>query len=196
MVSVAWVMGFLNSLGNNLFIHKLHFCESTIISHFCCELPWLFPLSCPSVPLPKNSFSQGPVLFCGCWHFPWSSSPTPESWLPCWASAPRRARTKLFPTPLWCACSLGCLCWGTSVPPQSQCWSEWPALSSVWSCPCWALSSTTSRAGRWSCFAEGAEATECARGSENAVHTLIGKQKLSLEEKDYYSHRALGKITF
>ncbi|XP_064347357.1 LOW QUALITY PROTEIN: olfactory receptor 8S1-like [Camelus dromedarius] len=46
MVSVAWVIGFLNSLVNNLFIHKLYFCGSNIISHFCCELPSLFPLSC------------------------------------------------------------------------------------------------------------------------------------------------------
>lgn len=46
MVSAAWVMGFLNSLVNNIFIHKLHFCGSNIISHFCCELPSLFPLSC------------------------------------------------------------------------------------------------------------------------------------------------------
>lgn len=196
MVSVAGVMGFLNSLGNNLFIHKLYFCESIIISHFCDELPWLFPLSCPSVPLPKNSFSQGPVLFWGCWHFPWSSSPTPESCLPCWASTPLRARTKLFPTSLWCACSMGWLCSGTSALTQAQCWSEWSALSSVWSYPCWALSSTASRAGRWSCSAEGAEAPECARGSENAVYILLRKQKLSLEKKDYYRPRALGEITF
>lgn len=46
MVRVAWVIGFLNSLVNNLFIHKLYFCGSNIISHFCCELPSLFPLSC------------------------------------------------------------------------------------------------------------------------------------------------------
>ncbi|KAM6216320.1 olfactory receptor 5BS1-like [Rhynchocyon petersi] len=46
MVSAAWLVGFLNSLVNNLYIHKLQFCGSNIISHFSCELPSLFPLSC------------------------------------------------------------------------------------------------------------------------------------------------------
>ncbi|XP_075409425.1 olfactory receptor 5BS1-like [Tenrec ecaudatus] len=46
MVSAAWVLGGLNSLVNHLFIQKLHFCGSNIISHFSCELPSLFPLSC------------------------------------------------------------------------------------------------------------------------------------------------------
>ncbi|XP_008702946.2 olfactory receptor 8S1-like [Ursus maritimus] len=46
IVSIAWTMGFLISLMNSLFIHKLHFCEYNIIPHFSCELPPLFPLSC------------------------------------------------------------------------------------------------------------------------------------------------------
>ena len=46
MVSAAWVMGFLNSLVNNLCIQNLQFCGPNIISHFSCELPSLFPLSC------------------------------------------------------------------------------------------------------------------------------------------------------
>ncbi|XP_046507976.1 olfactory receptor 8S1-like [Equus quagga] len=46
IVSIAWAVGFLISLMNNLFIHKLHFCGSNIIPHFICELPTLFPLSC------------------------------------------------------------------------------------------------------------------------------------------------------
>ncbi|XP_004711564.1 olfactory receptor 8S1-like [Echinops telfairi] len=46
IVSIAWVVGFLVSLINSLFIQNLHFCGSNIISHFSCELPPLFPLSC------------------------------------------------------------------------------------------------------------------------------------------------------
>ncbi|XP_047641656.1 olfactory receptor 8S1-like [Phacochoerus africanus] len=46
MVSAAWVMGLLNSLVNNLCIQNLQFCGPNIISHFSCELPSLFPLSC------------------------------------------------------------------------------------------------------------------------------------------------------
>ena len=46
MVCVAWLVGLLNSLVNHLFIHKLRFWGSNTISHFFCELPSLFPLSC------------------------------------------------------------------------------------------------------------------------------------------------------
>ncbi|XP_057560161.1 olfactory receptor 8S1-like [Hippopotamus amphibius kiboko] len=46
IVSTAWAVGFLLSLMNSLFIHKLHFCGSNIIPHFSCELPPLFTLSC------------------------------------------------------------------------------------------------------------------------------------------------------
>ncbi|XP_012371768.1 olfactory receptor 8S1-like [Octodon degus] len=45
-VSTAWAVGFLLSLVNCLFIHKLYFCSSNVIPHFSCELPPLFPLSC------------------------------------------------------------------------------------------------------------------------------------------------------
>ncbi|XP_044917621.1 olfactory receptor 8S1-like [Felis catus] len=46
IVSISWAVGFLISLLNSLFIHKLYFCGSNIILHFSCELPPLFPLSC------------------------------------------------------------------------------------------------------------------------------------------------------
>ncbi|XP_037703392.1 olfactory receptor 8S1-like [Choloepus didactylus] len=46
LVSAAWVMGFLNSLVNNLCIQNLEFCGPNVIPHFSCELPSLFPLSC------------------------------------------------------------------------------------------------------------------------------------------------------
>ena len=64
MVSAAWVMGFLNSLVNNIFIHKLHFCGSNIISHFCCELPSLFPLSCTD-PAANEFLLSGTSAFLG-----------------------------------------------------------------------------------------------------------------------------------
>ena len=46
MVCAAWLLGLLNSLVNHLFIHRLRFWGSNTISHFFCELPSLFPLSC------------------------------------------------------------------------------------------------------------------------------------------------------
>ncbi|XP_057559854.1 olfactory receptor 8S1-like [Hippopotamus amphibius kiboko] len=46
MVIAAWGVGFVNSLTNNLFTYNLHFCGPSVILHFCCELPSLFPLSC------------------------------------------------------------------------------------------------------------------------------------------------------
>ncbi|KAM9673868.1 olfactory receptor 5BS1-like [Trichechus inunguis] len=64
MVSTAWAMGFLNSLVNNLFIHKLHFCGSNIISHFSCELPSLFPLSCTD-PTANKLLLSGSSAFLG-----------------------------------------------------------------------------------------------------------------------------------
>ncbi|XP_014705605.3 olfactory receptor 8S1-like [Equus asinus] len=64
MVGAAWMMGFLNSLVNNLFIHKLHFCGSKIISHFCCELPSLFPLSCTE-PTLNEFLLSGSSAFLG-----------------------------------------------------------------------------------------------------------------------------------
>ncbi|XP_004384650.1 olfactory receptor 8S1-like [Trichechus manatus latirostris] len=64
MVSAAWVMGFLSSLVNNVFIHKLHFCGSNIISHFSCELPSLFPLSCTD-PTANKLLLSGSSAFLG-----------------------------------------------------------------------------------------------------------------------------------
>lgn len=64
LVGAAWVMGFLNSLVNNLFIHKLHFCGSNIIAHFCCELPSLFPLSCTD-PTANEFLLSGSSAFLG-----------------------------------------------------------------------------------------------------------------------------------
>ncbi|XP_007936168.1 olfactory receptor 8S1-like [Orycteropus afer afer] len=64
MVSTAWVIGFLNSLVNNLFIHKLHFCGSNIISHFSCELPSLLPLSCTD-PTANELLLSGSGVFMG-----------------------------------------------------------------------------------------------------------------------------------
>lgn len=190
MVSVAWVMGFLNSLGNNLFIHKLYFWESIIISHFCGELPWLFPLSCPSVPLPKNSLSQGPVLFWGCWHFPWSSSPTPESCLPCWASTPLRARAKLFPTSLWCARSMGWLCSGDSgsVLEWVVC-TQFSVIISLLSPLIYSLQSWEVELlcrGSWG-------HRVCQRLRKCCVYS---SQKTKIISRDYYRPRALGEITF
>ncbi|XP_007936169.1 olfactory receptor 8S1-like [Orycteropus afer afer] len=64
MVSAAWVMGFLNTLVNNVFIHKLQFCESNIISHFSCELPSLLPLSCTD-PTTNELLLSGSSVFMG-----------------------------------------------------------------------------------------------------------------------------------
>ncbi|XP_048372593.1 olfactory receptor 5V1-like [Sphaerodactylus townsendi] len=48
MVVGAWVSGFLDSLVNTLFLIGLHFCGSSSINHFSCELPLLLQLSCTS----------------------------------------------------------------------------------------------------------------------------------------------------
>ncbi|XP_049740817.1 olfactory receptor 8S1-like [Elephas maximus indicus] len=64
MVSAAWGMGFLNSLINNLFSRKLHFCGSNIISHFSCELPSLFLLSCTD-PTANKLLLSGSTTFLG-----------------------------------------------------------------------------------------------------------------------------------
>ncbi|XP_006888282.1 PREDICTED: olfactory receptor 8S1-like [Elephantulus edwardii] len=64
MVSTSWLVGFLNSLVNNLFICKLHFCGSNIISHFSCELPSLFPLSCTD-PIANKLLLSGSSAFLG-----------------------------------------------------------------------------------------------------------------------------------
>ncbi|XP_042636478.1 olfactory receptor 8S1-like [Orycteropus afer afer] len=64
MVSAAWAMGFLNSLVNNLFIYKLHFCGSNTIPHFSCELPSLLLLSCTD-PTANELLLSGSTAFLG-----------------------------------------------------------------------------------------------------------------------------------
>jgi olfactory receptor len=64
MVSAAWVMGFLNSLVNNLCTQNLQFCGPNIISHFSCELPSLFPLSCSDT-MPNTILLAGSTAFLG-----------------------------------------------------------------------------------------------------------------------------------
>ncbi|XP_008592465.1 PREDICTED: olfactory receptor 8S1-like [Galeopterus variegatus] len=63
MVGAAWMLGFLNSLVNSLVILKLHFCGS-IIPHFSCELPSLFPLSCTD-PTANMLLLSGSSAFLG-----------------------------------------------------------------------------------------------------------------------------------
>lgn len=53
-----------NSLLTNVFIHKLHFCGSNIISHFCFELPSLFPLFCID-PTANEFLMSGSSAFLG-----------------------------------------------------------------------------------------------------------------------------------
>ncbi|KAM6216324.1 olfactory receptor 8S1-like [Rhynchocyon petersi] len=45
----SWGLGFLNALINALLAVKLDFCENDTISHYSCELPSLFPLSCSNI---------------------------------------------------------------------------------------------------------------------------------------------------
>uniref|UniRef100_A0A673TLC1 Olfactory receptor n=1 Tax=Suricata suricatta TaxID=37032 RepID=A0A673TLC1_SURSU len=49
LVSGSWGLGFLNALINILLAANLDFCESHTISHYSCEVPSLFPLSCSDV---------------------------------------------------------------------------------------------------------------------------------------------------
>ncbi|XP_037703390.1 olfactory receptor 8S1-like [Choloepus didactylus] len=64
LVSAAWVMGFLNSLVNNLCIQKLQFCGHNVIPHFSCELPSLFPLSCTD-PTANTILLEASTAFLG-----------------------------------------------------------------------------------------------------------------------------------
>ena len=64
MVCAAWLVGLLNSLVNHLFIHKLHFCGPNTVSHFFCELPSLFPLSCAD-PTANEFLLSGSSAFLG-----------------------------------------------------------------------------------------------------------------------------------
>ncbi|XP_058413376.1 LOW QUALITY PROTEIN: olfactory receptor 8S1-like [Diceros bicornis minor] len=45
----SWGLGFLNAFINILLAANLSFCENHIISHYSCEVPSLFPLSCSDV---------------------------------------------------------------------------------------------------------------------------------------------------
>ncbi|XP_006888278.1 PREDICTED: olfactory receptor 8S1-like [Elephantulus edwardii] len=45
----SWGLGFLNALINALLAVKLDFCDNHTISHYSCELPSLFPLSCSNI---------------------------------------------------------------------------------------------------------------------------------------------------
>ncbi|XP_007936157.1 olfactory receptor 8S1-like [Orycteropus afer afer] len=45
----SWGLGFLNALINILLAVNLDFCENHTISHYSCELPSLFPLSCSNI---------------------------------------------------------------------------------------------------------------------------------------------------
>lgn len=62
MIIVAWAVGFLNSLPNTLLTYSLHFCGPSVIPHFCCDLPSLFPLSC-SDPTANEALAGSCALF-------------------------------------------------------------------------------------------------------------------------------------
>ena len=64
MVCAAGLVGLLNSLVNHLFIHRLHFCGPNTVSHFFCELPSLFPLSCAD-PTANEFLLSGSSAFLG-----------------------------------------------------------------------------------------------------------------------------------
>ncbi|XP_039077021.1 olfactory receptor 8S1-like [Hyaena hyaena] len=49
LVMGSWGLGFLNALINILLAANLDFCENYTISHYSCEVPSLFPLSCSDV---------------------------------------------------------------------------------------------------------------------------------------------------
>nr|XP_001491012.2 olfactory receptor 8S1-like [Equus caballus] len=54
----SWGLGFLNAFINILLAANLDFCENHTISHYSCEVPSLFPLSCSDV---SNNLT---VLLC------------------------------------------------------------------------------------------------------------------------------------
>ncbi|XP_077024353.1 olfactory receptor 8S1-like [Tamandua tetradactyla] len=58
LVWASWGLAFLDALINTLLAWNLGFCEVHIMSHFSCELPSLFPLSCSDV---STNFA---VLIC------------------------------------------------------------------------------------------------------------------------------------
>ncbi|EFB25951.1 hypothetical protein PANDA_021516, partial [Ailuropoda melanoleuca] len=58
LVLGSWGLGFLNALINIILATNLDFCESHIISHYSCEVPSLFPLSCSDI------YTNLIALFC------------------------------------------------------------------------------------------------------------------------------------
>lgn len=69
VVSVAWVMGFLNALVNSLCTQNLQLWGPNIISPFSCELLSLFPLSCSDT-MPNTILLAGSAAFLGLDTFP------------------------------------------------------------------------------------------------------------------------------
>ena len=51
LVAVSWACAFSNALTHTVAISTLSFCGPSVISHFCCDLPQLFQLSCSSTQL-------------------------------------------------------------------------------------------------------------------------------------------------
>ncbi|XP_058413543.1 olfactory receptor 8S1-like [Diceros bicornis minor] len=58
LVWSSWVLGFLNAFINIFLAANLDFCENHTISHYSCEVPSLFPLSCSDISINLT------VLFC------------------------------------------------------------------------------------------------------------------------------------
>ena len=150
---------------------------------------------CPVLtPLPTSSFCQGPVHFWGFWHFPWSFSYSRiiSAVLNIHSSEGQgKASLPALPTSLWCSCSMGRLCSGTSAPPQAQCWSEWSPFSTVSSHPCWTPLSTASRTRRWRLLCKGCWGSECdpqRRDSLCGFSQRAGKRDIwkHLESKKRY----------
>ncbi|XP_055973739.1 olfactory receptor 8S1-like [Sorex fumeus] len=49
LIGGSWGLGFLDAFINTLMACKLEFCEAHTLSHFSCELPSLFSLSCSDI---------------------------------------------------------------------------------------------------------------------------------------------------
>ena len=194
MVCAAGLVGLLNSLVNHLFIHRLHFCGPNTVSHFFCELPSLFPLSCAD-PTANEFLLSGSSAFLGLLTLPLillSYSRIISAVLNIDSSEDQgKASPPALPTSLWCSCSMGRLCSGTSAPPQAQCWSEWSPFSTVSSHPCWTPLSTASRTRRWRLLCKGCWGSECdpqRRDSLCGFSQRAGKRDIwkHLESKKRY----------
>lgn len=64
MVIASWAIGLLNLLPNSLFTYNWNFWGPSVIPHFCCELPSLFPLSCTD-PTGNEALLAGPCAQLG-----------------------------------------------------------------------------------------------------------------------------------